>query len=89
MPRSLVIITPKDLLEKTAQLAKEGPIGSAWSEGLYWLRFQPIGVNRVREEALGEAVQSATLRYVKKVLVLLDIMEIMQFDSFSPKNGDF
>jgi hypothetical protein len=56
MPKSLAIITPKDLLEKTAQLAKEGPIRSAWSGGLHWLRFQLIRVDRVREGAPGEAI---------------------------------
>jgi hypothetical protein len=56
MPKSLAIITPKDLLKKTAQLAKKGPIKSAWSRGLHWLRFQLIRVNRVREGAPGEAV---------------------------------
>jgi hypothetical protein len=34
------------------------------------------------------AVQSATLRFVKKALVLINIMELVQIDSFSPKNGD-
>jgi hypothetical protein len=56
MPKSLAIITPKNLLKKTVQLAKEGLIKSAWSRGLYWLRFQLIRVNKVREEAPDKVV---------------------------------
>jgi hypothetical protein len=56
MPKSLAIITPKDLLKKTAQLAKEGLIRSAWSGGLHWLRFQLIRVDRVRKGAFSKAV---------------------------------
>jgi hypothetical protein len=56
MPKSLAIITPKNLLKKTVQLTKKGPIKSAWSGGLYWLRFQLIRVNRVIKGAPGKAV---------------------------------
>ena len=56
MPKSLAIITPKDLPEKTVQLTKEGPIKNARSGGLYQPRFQPIRVDKVREGAPGGAI---------------------------------